>query len=200
MATPRWLKMVLILLVILAFVTLGVPFLPAAYSSFRDALTGFATVLTLAALLAYVYFTYVLAEIASTPSATLNLFSLQDNPNLVVSNLVNHSKVSLECWCNINATIYGKTLDETGFYGGKSPWLIQPLDSWHGNFPITDILKQVGQTTQALEKNATDENYRTQLRFKVDFWYLHSETKYRSQNVSIPYYYDFRRKILVGDF
>jgi hypothetical protein len=75
-------------------------------------IANFALILTLAAVLVYVYYTYLLAKDAWTPSASFVLEAYADDPYHFAFLIWNHSKVSLNYWCNLNATIYGQAVPE----------------------------------------------------------------------------------------
>lgn len=198
MQTPKILKAVIGLTVLVAFVSLISPlFLPPPL---QTGLTSFAIILTFAAMLRYVYDTYKLAEFNYLPSASLDFTYSNDTPPIIHSLIQNHSRFSLQCWCKINATVYGNPVTMPGFYGGESSWDLQPYSEQHGGFDINKLLAKVGQAREQLAANATTENYKEQLRFKVEFWYIPIGSKIRIPNVSIPYYFDFKSQVLNCDF
>lgn len=200
MSIPNWLRILLGILVFLAFVMLIVPFLPPSYYAAKDALTGFAAMLTLAALLAYVYFTFVLAQTATLPSASIVLQQAKDNPYRINATLVHTSKLSLECWCNVNATVNGQSVKVSGFYGGQTPWPIAPLQQGNGYLMITDgILSKIGLTPEQMKKNRTDANYNNQLRLNVEFWYFVTGSRSQFHNSPSQFYFDFGTDSFVLD-
>lgn len=196
MKTPMLLKAVIGLLVFAAFASLIVPIFSAQLNA---GLTTFAAILTLAAVLAYVYYTFKLAQFNYLPSASLRLVQYVP-PDTIITRNKNYCRFSLECWGNINATVYDKPVPIPGFYGGESPWKLQPFDEHQGVFEISPILAKEGHTMQDMEKSAGQNNYKRQLRFEIDFCYVVPETGIRSSNIKIPYYFDFRSKRLVIDF
>lgn len=196
MKTPMLLIAVIAFLVFLAFATL-IGSISSAY--LNAGLTTFATILTLAAIIAYVYYTYKLAEFNYLPSASFRLVKYVP-PDTIITLNKNYCRFSLECWGNIHATVYDKPVPIPGFYGGESPWKLQPFDEDQGVFKISPILAKEGHTMEDMAKSTGDDNYKRQLRFEVDFCYVVPETGIRSSNIKIPYYFDFRTMSLVIDF
>ncbi len=200
MEIPGSLRFVLLVIVLVAVIAFVAPFVSNDYKRLQDAVTSSASILALLALVVYVFFTYKLAEAGNLPCASLELSQHSSNPYLVIPILQNHSRFSLQCWCRLNATVNAKPVSFPGFYGGVTSFDLQPLAIWHGNFKIEELLAKAGTTAHDLEQNVTQANFANQLRFKVEFWYRPLGWKKQYPNVSIPYYFDFRSKQLIGDF
>jgi hypothetical protein len=89
-------------------------------------MANLALIFTLAILILYTFSTYKLASEAWIPIAPFSLEQSQPIPYNIAFQIRNYSKFSLECWCNINATVYGQPVPMDGFYGEKSSWTLQP--------------------------------------------------------------------------
>lgn len=111
MKLPKGLWTLILVLAILGFVGFGFR-LFSNYQILGD-IANFALILTLAAVLVYVYYTYLLAKDAWTPSASFALEAYPNDPYHFAFLIRNHSKVSLKCWCNLNSTVYGQVVPET---------------------------------------------------------------------------------------
>jgi hypothetical protein len=109
-------------------------------------LSGFVGIITLAVLLAYVYYTYELASEAWTPSASLVFQPVPKNPNHFFCIVTNHSKRSVQCWCRLNAKVYGQDVSLGGFYSAEHPFEAPPFGSMHGHFDISDFLAKANRT------------------------------------------------------
>lgn len=198
MELPKWLWTLILVLVILGFVGLGLR-LFSGYQILGD-IANFALILTLAAVLVYVYYTYLLAKDAWTPSASFALEAYPDDPYHFAFLIWNHSKVSLNCWCNLNAAVYGQVVSLRGFYGGQSSFDLQPFGRANGHFHIKDILARANRNLQEMQQSAGVSNPKGQLYLNIEFWYRPVGGNIVIRNPRQPYYFDFQREIMVADF
>lgn len=159
-----------------------------------------AFVLTLAAVLAYVYYTYLLAKDAWIPCASFALKAYPKDPYHFAFLVQNHSKASLNCWCNLNATVYGQPVSLGRFYGGESSFDLQPFGGGNGHFDIRDLLAKAGRTLQEMKQKAGAKNVKDQLYLDIEFWYSPVGADIIVRNARQPHFFDFRRDVLVADF
>jgi hypothetical protein len=169
-------------------------------SSLLSQIADLALVLTLAALVVYCYYTYLIAKEASTPSAAFSLLKLQDSPYHFAFLLHNHCKLSLQCWCRLNATVYGQPVPLDGFYGGQTSFDVQPFGAANGHFNLADILSKVGRTPQEMKERVTSQDVKRQLYMDIEFWYQPYGLSHVVRNVKQPHYFDFAHDVLVADF
>ena len=163
-------------------------------------IANFALILTLAALLVYVYYTYLLAKDAWTPSASFALQAFQSDPYQFHFLIRNHSKVSLNCWCNLNATVDGKAVSLGGFYSGESSFDLQPFGGASGHFSIKDILAKAGTGVGHMKVGYFSGNPRSQLRLDIEFWYNPVGSKTIVRNPRQPHFFHFGKKQMIADF
>ena len=200
MKIPKGLWAVIIILFISSFVGLGFRIF-GRYQILGD-IANFSLVLTLVAVLFYVYYTYMLAKEAWTPSASFTLKPYPKDKYHFAFFIQNHSKVSLNCWCKLNPTVNGKAISLKGFYGGESSFDVQPLVVVMGHFHIKDdILSQAGYDLKSIKQETNDSNIKKQLYLKIDFWYNPAgKEKETYKNSRQPHYFDFNSDSLVADF
>ncbi len=199
MKLPWWLKILILALAMLALVG-GVFTLFSGYRPLGE-IANFALVLTLGAILLYVYYTYLLAKDAWTPSASFALEPYPKDPLHFAFVIQNHSKVSLNCWCNLNATVYGRSISLGGFYSGDSSFDVQPFGRAMGHFHLGDILDRAGRTLVEMRESAQSSDPKQQLYLNIDFWFNPVSSKSSiTRNPRQPHYFDFTRGIMVADF
>lgn len=198
MKLPKPLLTIIILLVILSFAGLFIEI----FSVFKilEQFANFALILTLAAILIYVYYTYLIAKDAWTPHASFVLMPYPSDLHHFAFLIQNHSKVSLKCWCNLNATVNGQDVFLDGFYNGQSSFDLQPFGAANGHFAIQDILTKANLNIQVMKKKATSDNLKKQLYLNIDFWYSADNNDKKIHNSNQPYYFDFARDVIVLDF
>ena len=198
MKPPKWLWTLIITLVVLDFIGLGLNF----FSEHRvlGDIANFSLVLTLAMLLVYAYYTYLLAKEAWTPSASFALKTDPNNPYHFAFLIKSYSKVSLECWCNLNPTVYGQAVSLAGFYGGQSSFDLQPFGTVNGVFCIEDILSKTNRTLKEMDEMAGSGHGKEQLYLDIEFWYNPIGTNSVTRNPRQPHYFDFTRRVIVADF
>lgn len=198
MKLPKWLRTIIFGLVISGFVGLGFEF----FSKYQilNKIASLALVLTLAAILVYVYYTYLIAKDAWTPSASFALKAYPNDPYSFAFILQNHSKVSLNCWCNLNATVYGQTVSLDGFYSSQSSYDLQPFGCAIGHFGIRDILARANRDLNRMKQIAKPSDTKKQLYLNIDFWYNPVDVDLATHNPRQPHYFDFARDKLVADF
>lgn len=198
MKLPKWLWGLIFLLVILALVGLAVRLFFEC--QILGDIANFALVLTLAAVLVYVYYTYLLAKDVWTPSASFALKPYSNDPYHFAFLIQNHSKVSLKCWCNLNATVDGQSVSLGGFYSGQSSFDLQPFGGGNGHFDIQDILAKANRNLQEMKQMAGSNNPKEQLYLNIEFWYSPIGADIVIRNPRQPHYFDFTRGVIVADF
>ena len=176
--------------------------------------TNWSLIITLLVVIFYVYFTYKIASNDWTPSARFTVYPDKKNPLIIIFSIQNHCKNSLECWCNINATVYGKPVSLNGFYGGEHPWRLQPHGIVHGNFKIEEILEKLNYNIKNIKSESNFNNHKEQLYLNIQLWYMPIDIRFKKDkskarythlqrhyiiNPDQPHYYDFRDFTLVLD-
>ncbi len=169
------------------------------FEPLRD-FADFALVLTLAALLAYVYFTYLLAKDAWTLSSSFILEPLPNDPYHLLFIINNPSKHTVDCWCNLHALVLDKPVSLGGFYNGEWPFTVQPMSGARGHFDIRGILEKAGHVLEDIEDMEYGTSTEKLLTLDIEFWYHPSANKSLIQRPPRQhYYFDFSRRIMVLD-
>jgi len=159
------------------------------------------TLLTLIAIVCYVRYTYLIAKNTWIPSASFMLKPWENDPYTILFIIKNHCKVSLSCWCNLNAKVCNKNVFLVGFYGGKSSFDMQPFSGSTGIFNIKEILAKSNYKLEDIKQMADQNNIKELLYLRIEFWYITTDkAKLKIQNPDQPHYFDFLRDIMVTDF
>jgi len=198
MTPPTWLKALIgaaLLVGVMGFVFAVV----RPGSPLPKAISDFMLVLTFVALLLYVYYTYVLAREASALSAAITLTQTPTDPLHILVHVTNSSKVSLQCYANLHATVKGKPVNLLGFYGGDSAFDVQPFSVVHGHFDLRDLLAKAGENEHQMIATIAAQD-KTGLYLDLEFWYAPAGTRRTFHNPRQPHYFDFERRVLVADF
>jgi len=124
--------------------------------------------LTLVVLILYAYYTYVLAKETLTPSASFLIHPYPGDPFHFMFTIQNHSKPSLQCWCNLNLSINGLPVALDGFYGGSSSFDIQPFGAANGHFDLREFITRTNWSLEQLVGMARTGEIRNQLRFNLN--------------------------------
>jgi hypothetical protein len=200
---PTRLKVVLIIFLVFGLTS----FFLRSYSSgewqisntIAKGLADLALWLTLAALVYYVYFTYLLARDAWSFNAAFAIVLISTGHYWFL--VTNRSKQMLECWCDLHATVLGQPALLGGFYSGQHPMLVQSDTIAQGHFKIEDILQTVNQNMASMRTLAEQGGLMTNLlRLEVEFWYYPVGQKRMSRRTPImAHYYDFLDNKLVYD-
>ena len=164
---PPWLIVVIGGLVAGGFATMGYACLTLGVSAL-DGITAGTGLLTLGALLAYVYYTYWLDAEAWMPSASHALQQIPELPSHILFIATNSCKRALRCWCKLNATVLGQKVELGGFYSAQSPMDLQPFGSIKGHFSIKDVLAKANQRVEGMR---TSRGGNDRLRLDIEFWY-----------------------------
>jgi hypothetical protein len=161
-----------------------------------------AAILTLVALIFYVYYTYLLARFQTVPSASFELIQPkpQADPYHFGFIMVNYGKYPLECRCDLNATTNGVPLKYEGFYSGNGSRPLKPRDARMGHFRINDLLMNTKYTIESLKSEANNENFKQLFHLNIKFWYYPLIDKSNVTTISDSYYFDFRDDMLKLDF
>ena len=195
---PKWVKILMFFLIGLSFTSIIIKIF--FNIDYLNDISNFSLILSLAALIAYAYFNYLIAKDAYTPSASFALQPYINDPYHFAFILQNHSKVSLNCWCKLNPTVYGQNIDLDKFYGAKTSFDLQPFGNAMGHFDIRDILTRANRTLEELQEKYTNSDVKKQLYFDIEFWYNTVGFDYKVTNPKQPHYFDFKRNRLVADF
>jgi len=195
---PGWLRAIVFLIIFCVFIGLFTKLVgkPMILTQLAD----IALIFTLAAVVIYAYYSFLLAKEAWIPSASFSLQPSANDPYHFVFILQNHSKFSLSCWCKLNASVHSHSVSIEGFYDGETPYDLQPLGIASGHFDIRDLVAKADHTVEELEKQTHDVSIKQQLYFDIEFWYNRIGTKAVVQNPRQPYYFNFRRKTMIADF
>jgi len=200
MKAPVWLKVTIGFLVLAGFA--GFVCSIRAQSEVLKRLADLTLVLTLAVLILYSYYTYLIARDTWTPSASFAIVPLDDSPYHFAFVIRNHSKLSLCCWCKLNATVYGQPVPLDGFYGGKTSFDVQPFGISNGHFDTQgDILARVNRTLEEMKEKARGTETKRQLYLDIEFWYhSYGSTHSEVHNPKQPHYFDFARNRMIAAF
>lgn len=143
----------------------------------------------------------ILAQISRVkPSASFALKADPNDPYHFSFLIQNHSEVSLNCWCNLNATVYGQAISLGGFYSGQSSFDLQPFSVGTGHFNIRDILRQANRTPEELKQRVASSNPKEQLYLNIELWYNPLGENLVIRNPRQPHYFDFAHDVLLADF
>lgn len=159
-----------------------------------------ALVITLIALIFYVYYTYLLAAEIWTPTASYQFIQQKSDVFSFTFSIKSYSKFSLECWCNLNVKVNGNPVSASGFFANLSPVLLQPHGQLDAYFNMRSILKQVDYTIDKMKEEYDENNIKGQLYFDIEFWYTPTGRQKKVQNPRQPFYFDFKNNVLITDF
>ena len=191
---PKWLKVLLVFLLVLSIVSVAIKIIC------NIDISVFALFLSLAALIVYAYYTYLIAKDAYTPSASFAIQPYINDPFHFAFILQNHSKVSLNCWCKLNPTVYNQQIDLDKFYGGKTSFDLQPFGNAMGHFDIRDILAKSERALEEMQSKYKKEDVKKQLYLNIEFWYNPVGVNNKFENPKQPHFFDFKRNLIVADF
>lgn len=199
MKLPLWLKVSVVLLILLGVIGFIIDF--CRQSTVLKSVADLALVFTLAALMIYSYYTYLIAKDAWTPSASFFLAQDPENPYQFMFLIRNHSKASLRCWSRLNPSVYGQGIKLNAFYGGESSFDVQPFGVANGHFDVArDILAKAGRTPEEMKQKLDSVDIKRQLYLDIEFWYQPYGSSEIYRNVNQPHYFDFGSGVLVADF
>ena len=198
---PKSLCVLLIILLLVAIFAVVAPYI-GSYS--QTNLESFALIITFGALLVYTYYTGVQAEWSIRPSASAAIIQITPGSSEIRFFIKSHTKLSLRCWCTLQLTIDGKNSEffDEGFYGGKTPWDLQPYGDGCGQvYDIQNIVKNEGIFYVDLRKKVEDKPFpiKTMFQIKLNFRYHPIGSSHEVTNPSMVYYYDLKRDVLVLD-
>jgi hypothetical protein len=161
-----------------------------------------ALVITLAVLIVYAYHTSLLAKEAWSPSASISIAPIQEQPYSFVFTVQNHRRIAVRCWCNLNAKVLGQEAQLPGFYGEHTSVDLQPYGSASGVLHINQLLQQVGKTIEDMKQLAAtgEHNEKELLYMNISFSYEVCSTGEIVVNPNLPHYFDFNRSLLIFDF
>ncbi|MGB2803504.1 MAG: hypothetical protein WBD64_01235 [Candidatus Zixiibacteriota bacterium] len=198
MKPPKLLMLLILVLIASAIVGLCL----RIFTEYRilDDIANLALVFTLVAVLFYVYYTYLLAKEAWTISASFSFKRGEGDPYRFAFILTNFSRHSLNCWCNLNVTVCGKSVPLGGFYGGESSFDLQPHAVGSGHFSIVDIAGKSGHSVGDMKRLAESGDPKQVLYMNVEFWYCPVGKNMVNRNARQPHYFDFNKDILIADF
>jgi len=195
---PKWLFLFVLSLVVLGCI--GVGFKLFTDNEILSDIANFSLILTLAAVLVYVYYTYLIAKEAWTPSASFSLVADPRDKYHVIFILNNHSKLSLNCWCNLNTIVEGEKVSLGGFYSGESSFDLQPFGSANGHFYIKDILAKANKTIEEMNRKISPDTIKKLLYMNIEFWYNSIGSRHFVRNPRQPHYFNFSAGVMVADF
>jgi hypothetical protein len=198
MKMPLALKGLIILLIVAAIASMLTALL--GRPNYLRVVSDFSLIATFITILFYVFYTYLLAKEAWTPSSKFELHQSPENKYVYIFLLFNHSKVPIRCWCNLNVTIRGKTIIADGFYGEKSSFDLQPYGGGTGILKLQDILAKDELTVDEAKRIALSYKPKEMLYMDIQFSYSTMDSTSKIKNPKQPHYFDFAREVLVADF
>ena len=198
MKMPWWLWLVIILVALGA----SISFFAKGFhkAEVLDNIGALALAFTLIVVSIYTYYTYVLAKDAFTPSASFGLKEYTNDPYQITFTLQNHSKVSLNCWCELNASVVGQPVALGGFYHGESSIDLQPFRGMQGHFDMRDILAKANYSVQEIQLKVGQSDPKELLYLNIEFWYNPVGSNSITRNPPQPRFFDFGQKKFVVDF
>jgi hypothetical protein len=199
---PKWLCFIVFVLALLSILSLIKPI-----NLLFPSLDTFALLITLIVLIIYTYFTYQIAkytnQTAIEPQIPIASFSMEmdpQDPYHVFFIIQNHSKVPIDCWCKLNPKVQEELIQLDNFYGGKSPFKIQPYGKANGHFKVSDIISKSKYTMADFEELPETQKSEKLLNFNIDFYYNKIGTKEQYHNPPQPCFYSFTYHLLILDF
>lgn len=148
----------------------------------------------------FAYFNYRLAKEPYKPVATFHLKQFPSDPLHINFVLQNHSRSSLQCWTRLNPVVDDTPVQMGDFYGGESPFNLQPLNIGWGHFDIRNILTRAGTSIEEIKARAQSEDTGVLLRFNIEFGYNLANQETLWDTFKQPYCYDFKRDSLYLDY
>lgn len=104
------------------------------------------SLLMLIAIITYVCYTRLIAKEYRNPIISTTFTQIGKNSHLQF-HIKNHSKVEVEVFSKIKLKINNEIFEfKTGFYGDKSPCILQPFLEVNGHFELQDLVNEEGKT------------------------------------------------------
>lgn len=125
------------------------------------------SILTLIGLGIYAYFTYLIARDVYTPFVSFTLKQIKFT-HLGFS-MVNKSKVEVQVFGKLWAKVNNERFEfDGGFYGDKTPWILQPFTEGFGHFYLKDTTNKEGiKLEDFVKKNKTSSvNFNMQIKYR----------------------------------
>jgi len=148
--------------------------------------------LSLIALIVYASLTYQIVKDSKEPLVSFSLNKIEDEIEGHINfTMVNKSKVDVEVWSKVWIKINENTFSDNGFYGNKSPWVLQPFTQGNGHFILEKLETKDGiKLNNFLNKeNMSSVKINIQIRYgKV------GKKKWKKSSVH-RYVYDFNTRI-----
>ena len=166
------------------------------------------SVLTLAALWVYVYYTYRIARDPWIPCASSKLerdIAFASESGALKLTVTNHSKSSLRCRCILNATVLGQKVSLDEFLDGEVTMDLQPYGTLERNFRVEDILCRINMNSSdmmVVSGKGANADPKEKLRMDIILRYHLvgeiSAPRNVRHNPKQVYYYDFVTNRLVS--
>lgn len=165
-------------------------------------LGNLALVITLIVLARSAYDTYRLTQARLVPAASFTITHPDplNRPFLLNTFPRNFSKIPIECRCDLHSRVYGEEISYGGFYGGKEPWFLQPLQQPRGVVDLQVLLDRRRLNEEERRErfeHSTKEERQHLLTLNVEFWYRTLDGTFESHHFREGYYYDFAKGKLV---
>jgi hypothetical protein len=204
MKPNRWLRVLVVAIPVAGIVAFLLDiFCPNPKLSWLRVVADLSLVASLAALLLYVYYTYVLARESAVISASIVLKQSDQIRTDIRCIVQNFSKFPLHCWCDLNGTVFETPVALDGFYAAKTSFDVQPFGTVEGHFTVEEVLGKAGITLADARQQVDNQAGRKDaIYLNVDFWYRIPGTPAADsvRNPRQPYYFDVARNLLVLDF
>jgi hypothetical protein len=149
--------------------------------------------ITLVTVMLYVYYTYLIAKDAWTPTASFYFRQYDNDPQHIQYVMTNHSKLTLKTSGELTVNIGNKTFKWNGYYAKEKPWILQPLMTAFGHFEMKNVAAKVGLTLKDLEKQNKE------IRFSFVLYYEALETGEKRKTEKHEYRFNSKNKELYLD-
>jgi hypothetical protein len=161
-------------------------------------------VLTLAALVSYVFDTLIMAKgsqvLAQEAQRPIIWFYVIEEAQVDARGLAtatkfpNTSNHPANIFIRLNPTINGQQANTDTLrrnYTGETPILVGPHSEVNGGFSISQLLEHNGFTVDQMRVASNSENRKSQLRLEIEIWYEDLRGKRYDIPTRLPYYFDF---------
>jgi len=143
------------------------------------------------ALVVYAYFTYHIARDSKDPLVSFSLHKIEDGSighiNFI---MINKSRIEVEVWSKVWIKINEHTFSCDGFYGNKTPWILQPFTQGSGHFKLGGFEDEEGVKLSNFlkQESVSSANLNIQIKYRrID------KRKWKKSSVH-KYFYDFQNE------
>ena len=101
--------------------------------------------------------------------------------------MVNLSLFDSEVWCKVRTKVGEEIFSDNGFYGNKSPWILQAQTKANGHFRLGNLENSKGVKLKELRK----EEGLPSIKLYIQIKYRDLGGKFWKKSPVQRYYYDF---------